>query len=235
MQAKSPIRILLAEDDETMGYLLEDNLTTAGYQVDLCLDGQSALSAFFNRPYQLAILDVMLPKRDGFSVAAEIRRVNGQIPLIFLTARAQKEDRIQGFKLGGDDYLTKPFSIEELLLRLEAILKRSYQLPSTADAQLRCRFANSELDLGNQQLRVGQVFYELTYKEAKLLGLLCRHSNQIILRETLQKAIWEEEGYFVGRSLDVFISRLRKLLKEDPCIRITTIHATGYKFEVDEP
>jgi DNA-binding response OmpR family regulator len=233
MPAKPPIRILLAEDDETMGYLLEDTLTTAGYQVHLCTDGQRVLSAFINHPCELVILDVMLPGQDGFSLALQIRRLNQHIPIIFLTARSDKQDRIQGFKVGGDDYLTKPFSLEELLLRLEAILKRSYQVPSRADEQLGCRFGNSWLDVGNQRLHIGESVHELTHKEAKLLELFCRHPNQIILRDSLQKAIWEEEGYFVGRSLDVFVSRLRKLLQDEPSVRITNIHATGYRFEVD--
>lgn len=226
-------KILLVEDDTTMGYLLEDNLTMAGYEVNLCTDGQAALSAYMSGQYYLGIFDVMLPKKDGFSLAAEIRKVDKQIPIIFLTARNLKEDRIQGFQIGADDYITKPFSIEEFLLRVAAILKRTYQVPTQADQQSFLKFGDSILEVDNLQLMIGHQVLALTAKEARLLQLFAKYQNQVIARDTIQKAIWEDDGYFVGRSLDVFISRLRKMLKEDPKVSIVNLHGTGYKLKVD--
>ncbi len=225
-------RILLVEDDQTMGYLLQDSLEMAGYAVELYSDGQAALNAFLSGAYALGVFDVMLPKRDGFSLAIEIRQLDLKFPIVFLTARAAKEDRIRGFRIGGDDYITKPFSMEEFLLRVEAILKRTCQIPSGADKQSVSKFGRCVLDSTNQQLSVGGQVHQLTRKEAKLLKLFADHSNRMIAREVIQKAIWEDEGYFVGRSMDVFISRLRKLLKEDPTVRIVNVHSTGYKLEV---
>lgn len=229
-------RILLAEDDKNMRYMLQDSLQMAGYEVDSFADGLTALTGFLKGNYQLCVLDVMLPGKDGFEIAQDIRRRDLEVPIIFLTARAQKEDRITGFKLGGDDYITKPFSVEELLLRIESILKRVYRLNSSADAQFIHRLGKLTCDFGNQQITTKDNVLPLTNKEAKLLKLFCLHRNKIIDRDEIQKAIWEDEGYFVGRSMDVFISRLRKLLKDDPSVSIVNIHGVGYKLEVvDQP
>jgi DNA-binding response OmpR family regulator len=174
----------------------------------------------------------MLPLKDGFALAADIRQLDLQLPIIFLTAKSLKQYRIKGFELGADDYLTKPFSMEELLLRIDAILKRVYQLPSQADSKTLCRFGNCVLDSSNLLLTIGKQAIQLTSIETRLLRLLGTRLNQLIARETIQKAIWEDDGYYVGRSMDVFISRLRKLLKPDNSVRIITVHGSGYKLEV---
>jgi two-component system, OmpR family, response regulator len=229
-----PKRILLAEDDRNMRFMLQDNLQMAGYEVASFSDGLTATTGFLKGNYQLCLLDVMLPGRDGFEVAQDIRRRNLDIPIIFLTARAQKEDRIAGFKLGGDDYITKPFSIEELLLRIESIFKRVYRVNTMADEQFILRLGKLACDFGNQQIRVDERVIPLTNKEAKLLRLFCLHRNKIIGRDEIQKAIWEDEGYFVGRSMDVFISRLRKLLRDDASVSIISVHGVGYKLEAPD-
>jgi DNA-binding response OmpR family regulator len=227
------LRILLVEDDPSMGYLLQDSLEMAGYQVDLFSDGQAALNAYVTKGYNLGIFDVMLPLKDGFSLAAEIRRLNLQLPIIFLTAKSMKEDRIKGFKLGADDYVTKPFSMEEFILRIEAILKRVYAIASQADKQSIYSFGNCLLNIDNQVLTVGQQVFELTQKEAGLLKIFCDNPNKLIAREIIQKAIWEDDGYFVGRSMDVFISRLRKMLKADAKVKIVNVHGSGYKLDIE--
>ncbi|HEY9008652.1 MAG TPA: response regulator transcription factor [Ohtaekwangia sp.] len=232
---KSPRRtILLAEDDKNMSFMLRDNLEMAGYSVDVCSDGRSALSYFLKTKYDLCVLDVMLPGKDGFTLAQEIRKLNLQVPIVFLTAKSMKEDRIQGFKIGADDYITKPFSIEEFLLRIEAILKRVYTQPTKADEQFVYSLGSLTCDFSSQQIISGAGVQVLTNKEAKLLKLFCIHLNKVIDRDIIQKAIWEDEGYFVGRSMDVFISRLRKLLKDDPQIALTNIHGVGYKLEIKD-
>lgn len=225
-------KVLLAEDDDNMRFMLQDNLEMAGYTVCAVSDGQTALSTFMKEEFAICILDVMLPKKDGFTLAAYIRKVNHIVPIIFLTARNMKEDRIQGFRLGADDYITKPFSIEELLLRMEAILKRVYQLPTKADQHSRYELSGFMFDFNQQNITTEKEVISLTTKEAKLLRLFCIHQNKVIERDIIQKAIWEDEGYFVGRSMDVFISRLRKIFKDDPSVTIQTIHGIGYKLDV---
>lgn len=232
---KRSYKILLAEDDRNMKFMLRDSLEMAGYHVDACEDGQTALSAFIKNSYDLCLLDVMLPKKDGFTLASDIRKLNSQIPVIFLTARNQKEDRINGFRLGADDYITKPFSVEELLLRIESILKRVYKQPSKADENFTCMLGNILCDFSNQRLTCGGIVAEMTNKETKLLRMFCLNRNKVINREIIQKAIWEDEGYFVGRSMDVFISRLRKLLSVDQSVSILNVHGVGYKLEVGQP
>jgi two-component system, OmpR family, response regulator len=231
---KSHRKILLAEDDANMSFMVRDNLTMAGYEVEAFEDGQAALSAFVKGKHDLCVLDVMLPRKDGFTLAQEIRRLSINVPIIFVTAKNLKEDRIQGFKLGADDYLTKPFSIEELLLRIESILKRVYNKQTKADEQFLFTLGKLNCDFSNQQIRFDDHTIELTNKEAKLLRLFCANLNNVITRDTIQKAIWEDEGYFVGRSMDVFISRLRKLIKDDPAVSILNVHGVGYKLQVHQ-
>ncbi|HEX8545337.1 MAG TPA: response regulator transcription factor [Cytophagaceae bacterium] len=224
-------KILLVEDDECLGFLLKDNLEMAGCFVDLINDGGKALNSFTGKHFDLCILDVMLPGKHGFEVAEEIRKVNTAVPIIFLTAKSMKEDRIKGFKIGGDDYITKPFSLEELLLRVSAILKRTFKTMVDSEVNILC-FGNSCLDFSNQILKIGSEEEKLTYREVKLLKLLCLNSNKLLEREFILKEVWEDEGIFVGRSLDVFISRLRRLLKSDTKVQISNIHGVGYKFQV---
>jgi len=232
---KANFTILLAEDDTNMNYMLSDNLSMAGYAVTSYSDGQSALTGFLKNHCDLCILDVMLPGKDGFTLAAEIRKLDLNVPIIFLTAKTLKEDKIQGFKIGGDDYITKPFSVEELLLRIETILKRVYRRPSRSDDSVICRLGAITCNFANQQLITDNQVIEVTRKEAKLLQLFTANINKVIDRDVIQKAIWEDEGYFVGRSLDVFISRLRKILSVEPAIAIVNIHGVGYKLELNLP
>lgn len=229
-----PARILIAEDDDNMRFMLQDNLEMAGYRVCAVADGQTCFSTFLKEEFDLCLLDVMLPRKDGFTVASDIRKINKNVPVIFLTAKLLKEDRVHGFRIGADDYVTKPFSIEELLLRIEAILKRVYQTPTRADSASTYELAGNLFDYHGQTVSSSTDTVELTSKEAKLLRLFCIHRNQVIERDLIQKAIWEDEGYFVGRSMDVFISRLRKIFRNDPNISIQTIHGIGYKLHVTE-
>jgi DNA-binding response OmpR family regulator len=224
-------KLLLAEDDESLGFMLKDNLEMSGYDVRLCKDGEKALTAFHNDDHHLCILDVMLPRMDGFSLAQNIRKYNQKIPIVFLTAKNQKDDRIRGFKLGGDDYITKPFSLEELLLRVEAVLKRVYDRPTMADQKHNFSIGRYLFDFNNQMLDLGEKTIKLTNKEARLLRILVQHKNQVVERDVIMKTIWEDEGYFVARSMDVFISKLRKYLAADPSIRISNVHGVGYRLE----
>jgi two-component system OmpR family response regulator len=229
-----PARILIAEDDDNMRFMLQDSLEMAGYSVCAVGDGQTCLSTFLKQEFDLCLLDVMLPRKDGFSLAADIRNINKGIPIVFLTAKNLKEDRVHGFRIGADDYVTKPFSIEELILRIEAILKRVYHTPTRADGDSTYELAGNAFNFHDQTVISTKGTINLTNKEAKLLRLFCIHRNQVIERDLIQKAIWEDEGYFVGRSMDVFISRLRKIFRGDERIAFQTIHGIGYKLQVKD-
>lgn len=229
-------RILLVEDDENLGFLVQDNLESQGFTVQLCADGRAGWHAFQQHAFDVCILDVMLPLRDGFHLAADIRRQNAGVPLIFLTAKAQPEDHIHGLRLGADDYLTKPFRLEELNLRLRAILKRvaAPVAPSPWPDQY-IAFGGCRLDYPNLLLLVESQPRQLTQKEADVLRMLVLHLNALVKRELMLKTIWEDNGYFVARSLDVFISKLRKYLRPDETVKITNVHGVGYKLAVRPP
>ena len=222
-------RILLVEDDHTMGFLLKDSLMNYSYEVTHVTNGQLGLNEFMKSTFDVCILDVMLPVLDGFSLATAIRKHDVSIPILFLTARSLKEDRIKGFKIGGDDYITKPFSVEELALRIQAILRRGNSVQLTAK---QIPFAGYTLNIDNLILSHSSDTYQLTQKEADILELLVSHPNLLLKREFILKTIWKDDSYFVGRSLDVFISKLRKYLKNDPLVNIVNIHGTGYKMEI---
>lgn len=224
-------KILLVEDDINLGYVIKDNLEVAGYDVNLCQDGQSGWETFEIEEFNICVLDVMLPKMDGFTLASHIRKKNQQVPILFLTAKAMKEDRINGFILGGDDYITKPFSIEELLLRIEVFLKRS-TLQAKQVGVAETSIGNYAFDFLNLRLSYHGKMTKLTMREAELLKLLCDRRGQIIPREEILKQIWGDDDYFLGRSLDVFISKLRKYLREDPNLAITNYHSVGFKLEI---
>ena len=224
-------KLLLVEDDENLGFMLKDNLEMSGYEVRLCRDGALGLTAFHNESYHLCIFDVMLPFKDGFTLAEDVRKYNQKIPIIFLTAKSQKDDRIKGFKLGGDDYITKPFSLEEFLLRIEAVLKRVYDRPTTADQTHQFSIGKFTFDYNNQLLFINGKSTKLTNKEARLLKFLAQHKNQVVERDVIMKTIWEDDGYFVARSMDVFISKLRKYLAPDSSIAIKNVHGVGYRLE----
>lgn len=227
------ISILLVEDDPNLSAVLEDYLDMMGYEITLCRDGEEGLTAFRDQYFDLCILDVMMPKKDGFSLAEDIRRINNDIPIIFLTAKSLKDDRVKGFMVGCDDYITKPFSTEELNLRIKAIMKRCIIRSSLpGDKSGHYQIGRFDFDYVNMVLDDGNEEKHLTRKESALLKLLCENRNQLLPREVALKKIWGGNDYFVGRSMDVFIAKLRKYLKDDPAIAITNVHGTGFKLEV---
>ncbi|MDR3309219.1 MAG: response regulator transcription factor [Tannerella sp.] len=221
------LKILFCEDDENLGMLLREYLQAKGFSTDLFPDGDAGYKGFLKEKYDLCVLDVMMPKKDGFTLAQEIRQVNSEIPIIFLTAKTMKDDILEGFKLGADDYLTKPFSMEELLLRIEAILRR-VKGKKIKDVPY-YTIGKFTFDTQKQTLTLGQKVTKLTTKECELLSLLCAHINEVLERNYALKTIWVDDNYFNARSMDVYITKLRKLLKEDPNIEIINIHGKGYK------
>ena len=225
--------ILLVEDDSNLGFVIQDNLRLKKFSVSLYTDGQMALKAFLNQSFDVCVLDVMLPKKDGFELAAEIRELNKTVPIIFLTAKSMTEDKIKGFKIGGDDYITKPFDFEELLLRIEAILKRT--ITSTSEEKTSI-FTLGEYTFNpdNQILKYDDEERKLTVKERDLLKLLCLQQGKILSRELTLKTIWGNDDYFSGRSMDVFISKLRKHLSRDERIKILNVHGVGFKMIIEE-
>jgi Response regulators consisting of a CheY-like receiver domain and a winged-helix DNA-binding domain len=221
------LKILLCEDDENLGMLLREYLQAKGYVADLFSDGEAGYKGFSKDNYDLCVLDVMMPKKDGFTLAQEIRSVNSDIPIIFLTAKTLKEDILEGFKIGADDYLTKPFSMEELLLRIEAILRR-VKGKKMRDLPF-YRLGGFTFDTQKQTLSLGNEVTKLTTKECELLSLLCSHANDVLERNYALKTIWVDDNYFNARSMDVYITKLRKLLKGDDGIEIINVHGKGYK------
>ena len=222
------IRILLAEDDNNLGNLLRNYLTAKNYETVLFIDGSLALEAFPTGSFGLCILDIMMPEMDGLTLAKEIRLSNPAIPIIFLTAKNQKEDIIDGFKSGADDYITKPFSMEELLYRIEAILRRTKSNAVNKKDEFYTIGGYSFDPLKQMLLYVDQSI-KLTTKESELLELLCRHGNKILERNFALKTIWIDDNYFNARSMDVYITRLRKYLRKDPSVKILNVHGRGYK------
>lgn len=225
-------RILLVEDDTNLGQLLQDSLGLQGYAVTLCRDGEEAFEVFCGEGFDLGLVDVMLPKKDGFSLARDIRRSGSEIPLIFLTAKALQEDRIEGFRAGGDDYVTKPFNLEELTLRIEAVLRRSGPAGSESGEKVRFELGRYRFDSVERTLDIGEESRTLTSREAELLRLLCLHANQLLERKLALQVIWGSDTFFNARSMDVFISRLRKYLRDDPDLEILNVHGRGYRLVV---
>lgn len=223
-------RIFYVEDDETLSFVTKDNLEINGYAVDHFLDGESAFSNF-DSSHDICILDIMLPKKDGMTLAQDIRKKNSEIPILFLTAKSLKEDRIAGLKIGADDYITKPFSIEELILKIEVFLKRKY---IDIKASQKIDLGKYKFDHQNLILTMDDKKETLTQKEADLLKMLAENKNQVIKREIILERIWGQNDYFLGRSMDVFISRLRKYLKGDDSITIENVHGVGFRFIVGE-
>jgi len=221
------VKILLCEDDENLGMLLREYLSTKGYDADLQPDGEAGFRAFQREKFDLCVLDVMMPRKDGFALAKEIRATHSDVPIIFLTAKSMKEDILQGFKLGADDYLSKPFSMEELLYRIESILRRvsGKRLKEVTNYQL----GEFLFDVQKQELVRGKEVTRLTTKESELLSLLASNTNDILERNYALKTIWVDDNYFNARSMDVYITKLRKLLAPDPHVAIINIHGKGYK------
>jgi two-component system, OmpR family, response regulator len=232
--SKEKIKILLAEDDANLGLIVKESLDDRGYLTTLCKNGDEAMIAFRNSNYDLCLLDVMMPIKDGFTLAKEIRALNPTIPIIFLTAKSMKEDVIDGFKLGADDYITKPFSFEELLLRIQAILRRTSaaQSEETVSQQNIFSLGSYTFDYQHQLLTYNGVKQKLTSKEADVLRLLCTHMNNVLDRQFALKSIWGDDSYFNARSMDVYIAKIRKYLNKDERIEIINVHGKGFKLIV---
>ena len=228
---KNTVKILLVEDDENLGFILKDYLEISDYNVSLQRNGIAGLKAFKNDDFDICILDIMMPLKDGFSLAKDIREINSTVPIIFLTAKTMKEDKIKGFKLGADDFITKPFSSEELRLRIEAILRRFNYQANISDFKDKFKIGKYSFVFSNQSLEYEGKQHSLTRKEADLLKLLCLNKNKLLRREDILIDIWGSDDYFMGRSMDVYITKLRKHLKKDENIKIINIHGTGFKLE----
>jgi two-component system, OmpR family, response regulator len=221
------VSILLAEDDENLGTLLNTFLKNKGYQVQLARNGKSALEKFNDGNYDFLVLDVMMPEMDGFTVAQEVREVDKNVPILFLTAKSMKEDKLKGFSIGADDYLTKPFSMEELVARIEAILKRTGFEADTDTSSFEIGLFTFDSD---KRLLINDGdAQKLTTKESQLLKLLAKNKNEVLDRQAALRAIWGDDNYFNGRSMDVYIAKLRKMLKEDEKIEIMNVHGKGFK------
>ncbi len=226
-------KILYVEDDTTLSFITKDNLEENGYNIICCEDGNEALDLFQKETFDLCILDVMLPKMDGFNLAREIRKSNRDIPIIFVTAKSMKEDKLTGLKIGGDDYLTKPFSIEELVLKIEIFLKRS-NVKNGSGRKAKYIIGNYILDFDNLVLEHKSQTIRLTLKEAEILRFLCENQGKVLYREEILQRVWNNSDYFSGRSMDVFISRIRKYLKLDKSIKIENIHSVGFKLIIKD-
>lgn len=233
---KQEATILLVEDDENLGFVTKDILEEEGFAVKLCVDGEKAIKAFQSEHIDICLIDIMLPKMDGFTVAKIIKEENPLIPILFVTARSMKEDKIKGLKLGADDYITKPFDFEELVLRINNILSRSKQRKAVAEleeGENEYQIGDYYFNVTNQYLELGNKRTSLTKKETDVLKMLCIHKNEVTNREETLIKIWGVSDYFSGRSMDVFISKIRKYLKDDPKIQIINIHGVGFKLAID--
>ncbi len=222
------MKILLAEDDHNLGTLLHEYLEAKGYEVMLAKDGNEGLDLFLKHEFDFCILDVMMPKKDGFALAKEIKTKNSEIPLIFLTAKSMQDDTLKGFELGADDYITKPFSMEELLVRIKAILKRTKKMETEVVAG-QYKIGNYDFFPNQHELQANGVIQKLTTKESDLLLLFSKNSNRVVSRSYALKLIWGDDSYFNARSMDVYITKLRKFLKSDPSIQIMNLHGEGFK------
>ena len=224
-------KILYAEDDETLAFLTKDNLEQNGYEVFQCCDGSMALEKFKTDTFDICIFDIMMPKLDGFELATQIRKINVAIPILFLSAKTLKEDKLKGLRLGADDYLVKPFSIEELILKIEIFLKRS-QVSKVDNDAIIFELGKLQFDSSNFTITFEKNITILTQRESDLLLYFLQNKNQVLKRETILKALWGDDDYFMGRSLDVFISRLRKILNNDSNLSIENLHGIGFRFSI---
>jgi two-component system, OmpR family, response regulator len=222
-------RILLLEDDPNLGFVLQEHLEMNGFDVTLKTNGEEGLRATSHKRHDLCLVDVMMPKKDGFTFVREFRASGGNTPVIFLTAKSMKEDRIEGFKAGADDYVTKPFSMEELLLRIQAVLRRSTAMKSVEPAGGSYQLGKYSFDVGRHTLSLGKKVTVLTDKESQVLALLCGSKNKLVPRRDMLLQAWNDDSYFNGRSLDVYISKIRKLLASDKRLEIRNVHGKGYR------
>ena len=223
-------RILLVEDDQSFGAVLKDYLMMNNYDVTLAIDGEMGLKEFMENEYDICIFDVMMPKKDGFSLAEDVKKINKNMPIIFLTAKNLREDILKGYQLGADDYITKPFDTELLLYKIKAILQRSAVVEE--DEQEHFKVSNIEFDSVLRQLKVNDKEYKLSPKENELLKMLCIHRNDFMPRELALRKIWKKENYFTARSMDVYIAKLRKILKDDDGLEIINVHGEGFRLLV---
>lgn len=231
MEVSANKKILLVEDDPSLGFVIKDNLGMKGYEVTLCTDGEAGETTFRQSNFHLCILDVMLPKKDGFTLARSIRQKNKEIPILFLTAKSMMEDKLAGFQTGADDYITKPFSLDELVCRVEVFLRRSSGV-ITAGEETIFRVGDFAFDPSSFTLTNKTFEKTLTQKEAEVLKLLFQNRDRVLKREEILKQVWGDDDYFMGRSMDVFISKLRKYLKDDPAIQIVNYHGVGFRLEL---
>ena len=231
MEEAKKYKILLCEDDTNLGMVLKNYLELTDYDVTLERDGRLGLAAFQREKFDICLLDVMMPKKDGFTLARDIRQINGDVPILFLTAKSMTEDKIEGFNAGGDDYLTKPFSVEELNLRIKSLLKR-VNIRTEIPEEKVFNVSSFIFDTENLTLTLSGEVQSLTKKEAQILKILYKFKNQVLPREVILNTVWGQDDYFVGRSLDVFITKLRKYLKDDETIQILNIHGVGFKLEI---
>lgn len=225
-------KILLAEDDEHLSHLIKDELEDEGYSVTLCADGQSAIEVFDKNKFDLCLLDIMMPVKDGFTVAKKIRQQSDVIPIIFISTRALIDDKIEGYNRGADDYIVKPFNMRELLMKMEVFLRSTRKLFSEMKSDFKMGtifFSHSDLKFESPKGTI-----KLKQKEADLLQFLCMHPNKILKRDEILLAVWGKDDYFLGRSMDVFMSKIQKYLKADPQVVLETIHGLGYRFSVPE-
>lgn len=221
-------RILLVEDDPTLSYVIKEALENRGYQVVACEDAESGWHMFLRKSFELCLLDVVLPKMSGMELAQDIRIKNDKIPIIMLTSKSMDADKIAGFRSGADDYVTKPFNMEELILRLEVFLRRTRKVPESTRAQY--MIGDLHFDFRNLSLSNEEEEYELTPREAELILYFCQHPNQVLKREDILVNVWGREDYFLGRSMDVFITKIRKYLRNQPDVEIRTVHGIGFRF-----
>jgi len=226
--AENQISIILVEDDKNLGFLLKEYLIAKNFKVELLFDGEQGYKSFLKNQYDLCIFDIMMPVKDGYSLAVDIRKINSAIPIIFLTAKSMKEDILEGFRVGADDFISKPFNMEELLYRIEAILRRTSQSQIT-NGQNIYKLGKFTFDYNKNSLSVDDRIIKLTTKESELLKLLCKNVNVVLDRNFALKTIWLDDNYFNARSMDVYITKLRKILKEEPSIEIINIHGKGFK------
>ena len=226
-------KLLLAEDDPNLGKLLKEYLDAKGYDAKLAVNGKEGFDFFKKGKFDLCLLDVMMPVKDGFTLAKEIRTMNAEIPIVFLTAKSMKEDAIEGFKMGADDYITKPFSMEELLARLKAILRRTKVQNLKENIETKFTIGKYLFDYESQSLAIGKKKLKITSKESDLLKLLCININSVLERQFALNSIWHDDSYYNSRSMDVYIGKLRKLLADDPKVEILNIHGKGFKLLIN--
>lgn len=226
---KKNLRILLAEDDKNLGDILKTYLEAKGFPTVLCVDGEAAFDQFKRETFDFVILDIMMPLKDGFTVAREIRKSDKKVPILFLSAKSMQDDILKGFQLGADDYITKPFSMEVLMMRMNAILRRTQGQEKSVPASSSFKIGKFVFDYQRQVLMLEKNEQKLTAKEADLLHLLCQNANEVLDRSQALKEIWKDDSYFNARSMDVYITKLRKFLKDDPDVELLNVHGVGFK------